>query len=250
MSLSGRVAIVTGTSAGIGLAVVRDLLAQGACVVGNGRRREKLEAIATEICSDKFTFVAGDAAAERVIGELFTCALSTFKRNADIVVLNAGRGLAGSVLSADLSQLEAMVHTNLVGVLRLLRRAGEELLKDPIPNFARDIVVLGSTVGRHHSPFSAVYGSTKFAVNSLAESFRREIGPRGVRVSLVEPGIVASEFQAVAGYSAEWEQNFMQKFAPVLNPEDVARVISFIVSQPPHVHVNDVMLRPTRQDYP
>ena len=67
---------------------------------------------------------------------------------------------------------------------------------------------------------------------------------------MVEPGIVASEFQAVAGYSAEWEHNFMQKFAPVLKPEDVARVISFIVSQPPHVHVNDVMLRPTRQDYP
>ena len=250
MSLNGRVAIVTGTSAGIGLALVRDLISQGSHVVGNGRRREKLEQIAAEFPADQFTFEVGDAAEEEVIGRLFERAATTFKRNADIVVLNAGRGLAGSVLSADLSQLESMVHTNLVGVLRLLRRAGEELLKDPKPNVARDIVVLGSTVGRHHSPFSAVYGSTKFAVNSLAESFRREMGPQGVRVSLIEPGIVESEFQSVAGYNADWQQNFMQKFAPVLQPQDVARVITFILSQPPHVHINDVMLRPTRQDYP
>ena len=250
MSLKGRIAIVTGTSAGIGLAVVRDLIAQGACVVGNGRRVEKLEQTAAELASDNFTFEVGDASDQEVIERLFVRARTKFGRNADIVISNAGRGLAGSVLSADLSQLEAMVQTNLVGAIRLLRRAGEELLKDPMPNAARDIIVLGSTVGRHHSPFSAVYGSTKFAINSVAESFRREMGPQGVRVSLIEPGIVESEFQTVAGYNVEWQQNFMNKFAPVLKPDDVARVISFIISQPPHVHINDVMLRPTRQDYP
>lgn len=248
--LNDRIAIVTGTSAGIGLAIIRDLIAKGVRVVGNGRRREKLEQVGLELPSSHYAFVCGDASEIETIDQLFVTARERFGRAADIVIVNAGRGLAGSVLTADLTQLESMVHTNLVGALRLLRRSGEELLKDPAPNVARDIVVLGSTVGRHHSPFSAVYGSTKFAVNSLAESFRREIGPQGIRVSLIEPGIVESEFQAVAGYSAEWEQTFMNKFAPVLKPADVARVVSFIISQPPHVHINDVMLRPTRQDYP
>jgi len=110
--------------------------------------------------------------------------------------------------------------------------------------------VLGSNVGRHISPFSSMYGATKFGVNSLAEAARRELGPKGIRVSLIEPGIVESEFQAVAGYDPESFGALMEKFGPVLAPEDVARTIGFIVSQPAGVHVCDVVIRPTKQDYP
>ena len=95
-----------------------------------------------------------------------------------------------------------------------------------------------------------MYGSTKFGVHGLTEGARRELGPKGIRVSLIEPGFVKSEFQGVAGYDPRWVDGVFEKFGPVLAGADIARVVSFIASQPPHVHVNDVMLRPTRQDYP
>ena len=110
--------------------------------------------------------------------------------------------------------------------------------------------MIGSNVGRHISPFSSMYGSTKFAVNSLAEALRREVGPRGIRVTLIEPGFVKSEFQGVAGYDPAWFEGVLTKIGPVLEPEDVARAVSFVASQPAHVHVSDVLVRPTRQEYP
>ena len=95
-----------------------------------------------------------------------------------------------------------------------------------------------------------MYGATKFAVNALAEGLRRELGPKGIRVSLVEPGIVLSGFQAVAGYDDEMLKSFNQKFGPLLMGEDVADAIHYVVTRPPHVHISDIMVRPTRQDYP
>ena len=118
------------------------------------------------------------------------------------------------------------------------------------PKRAADIVIVGSVVGRHISPFSAVYGATKFAVHALAEGLRRELGPKGIRVSLVEPGLVVSGFQEAAGYSDDLVQNFHDKFGPLLHGDDVANAIHFIVAQPPHVHISDIVVRPTRQDYP
>ena len=82
------------------------------------------------------------------------------------------------------------------------------------------------------------------------EASRRELGPKGIRVTLIEPGFVESEFQGVAGYKPEWFAEVKGRIGPVLKPEDVARTIGFIVQQPAHVHVSDVLIRPTRQDYP
>ena len=84
----------------------------------------------------------------------------------------------------------------------------------------------------------------------LAEGLRRELGPKGIRVTLVSPGFVVSEFQGVAGYAEEWFKGVVEKIGPVLTPEDVARTVAFIVAQPAHCHVSDVVVRPTRQDYP
>lgn len=258
--LDNRIAIVTGASAGIGQAVARDLAAHGASVILNARRTEPLERLSQELGRNKTAVVAGDAASPLTVEALLDSARDRFgkgDREADLVVINAGRGLRGSVLDSDTSQWEEMVRTNLLGAAHLLRHAaqrmlrstqgltGEDLLKSP-----RDIVVIGSNVGRHISPFSSMYGSTKFAVNSLAEAARRELGPKGIRVTLIEPGFVKSEFQGVAGYADDWFKDVVNRIGPVLSPSDVARVISFVVTQPPAVHINDVVVRPTRQDYP
>jgi NADP-dependent 3-hydroxy acid dehydrogenase YdfG len=171
----------------------------------------------------------------------------------DIVVANAGRGLGGSVKDADLSRFESILQINVTGTLALLQRAAREMLPQQergYPDTAADIVVLGSVVGRHVSPFSAVYGATKFAVHALTEGLRRELGPKGVRVTLIAPGITVSGFQDAAGYSDAMVQNFEDKFGPLLVAEDVAETIRYTVSLPPRVHVSDLVVRPTRQDYP
>lgn len=248
-----RVAVVTGASAGIGEAVAKTFINEGYKLVVNARREGKLKELFGAL-KEQVAIVPGDASDSKIIEEILDTAKDRFSQQADIVVVNAGRGLGGSVTTASLNEIDDVIDVNIKGAMRLLQEAGKRMLTDlesnPFPKFPHDIVVLGSTVGRHVSPFSAVYGATKFAVNSLAEAMRREVGPKGIRVSLIEPGIVISEFQSVAGYSDDLVSDFHKRFGPIILPEDVARTIQFIVSQPPHVHVNDVVVRATRQDYP
>ena len=247
---NSRIAIVTGATSGIGEATARKLIASGYAVVGNGRNAEKLQALEQELGA-AFCGIAGDAADSAVLERLFAAAIERFGKPADIVVANAGRGLGGSVKDADLSEFEKVLKINVTGTLALLQKAAQKMLVNmDYPKRAADIVIIGSVVGRNISPFSAVYGSTKFAVHSLAEGLRREVGPKGIRVSLVEPGIVISGFQEGAGYGDDLLQTFEDKFGPLLYGEDIANAIHCIVSQPPHVHISDVVVRPTRQDYP
>ncbi len=247
-----RIAIVTGATSGIGEATARCLVNAGYGVVGNARTADKLKALESEL-GRAFHGVAGDAADETVLERLFEATSEHFGRPADVVIANAGRGLGGSVSEADMAQFEEVIRLNVTGTLALLRMAAQRMIdaqRTGYPARAADIVVIGSVVGRNISPFSAVYGSTKFAVHALTEGLRREIGPKGVRVSLVEPGIVVSGFQDVAGYSDATVQGFHERFDPLLIGADIARAIHFILSQPPHVHISDIVVRPTRQDYP
>jgi NADP-dependent 3-hydroxy acid dehydrogenase YdfG len=267
--LQNRISVITGASAGIGEAMARAFAAAGARLVINARREDRLQALARELGGPGRVAVSpGDAADDATIARMLDTARESFGREADLVVVNAGRGLRGSVFDSDDTQWEEVIRTNLLAASKLLRAASWRMVGDapvvkgapqppsPAPldpswaDRARDIIVLGSTVGRHLSPFSSMYGSTKAAVHMLAESIRRTCGPRGVRVTLLEPGIVKSEFQEVAGYDPESFGKFMESIGPVLTPEDIARTALFIASQPAHVHINNVMIRPTRQEYP
>lgn len=260
--LARRVAVVTGASSGIGRAVALELLAAGAAVLANARGSDRLATlqrdarhISGESRAARLGVFAGDAGDPQVIQGMMSQAEHQFGL-VDLVVVNAGRGLSGSVLGSAAGQWEEMLRTNVLGAMHLMRAAAEAMGREepaaspPPLDRPRDIVVIGSTVGRHISPFSSAYGGTKAAIASVAEATRRELAPRGVRVTLIEPGIVRSSFQAVAGYSPQWFEEFANRIGPVLEPADVARTIAFIVSQPPHVHINNVVIRPTRQDYP
>jgi NADP-dependent 3-hydroxy acid dehydrogenase YdfG len=161
-------------------------------------------------------------------------------------VINAGRGLAGSTLSSDNSQWQELYQTNVIGAAYLMRCAGQYM----VARKSGDIIAIGSVVGRNISPFSAFYGSSKFAVGAIAEGLRQEVCAHGVRVSLVMPGIVKSEFQKVAGYS---EENFYKGIAhmgKLLEPQAIADGICWLLTQPPHVNVSEIMIRPTGQNYP
>ena len=248
--LSGKTAIVTGASAGIGRATALALAEAGAAVVLFARREAVLEDFATGITSRGGTAlaVAGDAGIPADIDRLLERAMAWDAGGGkyDIVIANAGRGLAGGVLGSDEDEWQGMLQTNVLGVAHLLRRAGSYLIQQK----TGDLVVIGSVVGRHISPFSALYGASKFAVGALAESVRREVCPHGVRVSLVMPGIVVSEFQGVAGYTEENFGKNIAQFGQLLEPEAIAEGIQWLLTLPRHVNVNEIMIRPTGQTYP
>lgn len=255
-----RIAIVTGASAGIGLAIARHLSAAGCKLIINARRADRLDALARELGASTVIPVAGDSADDAVIARMLDTARERFGREADLIVINAGRGLGGTAITSDAAQWDDMLRTNFMAVSRLIRAAGPRLLamvpQDQLGHTGswtthpRDIIILGSIVGRHVSPFSSFYSATKAAVQSLAEGTRRELGPKGIRVTLIEPAFVTSEFQAVAGYADAWYQQMVEKFGPMLTPDDIARAVTFIAQQPAHVHISDIVIRPTRQEYP
>lgn len=247
-----RIALVTGASSGIGEATARKLSARGYGLIITARSADKLNALAQNL-GPGCKAVPGDIMDPALQQRLFDVARESFGQEVDIVVANAGRGLGGSIREADLAQAEEVFKLNVNATLSLLQLAANRMVPlqaNRFPQQAADIVIIGSVVGRHISPFSAVYGATKFAVHALAEGLRREVGPKGVRVTLVEPGIVVSGFQEAAGYSDTLVKNFDDKFGPLLVGEDIANAIDFLVAQPPQVHVSEIMIRPTRQDYP
>ena len=247
MPLTDKTAIITGASAGIGEATALQLASAGAHVVLNARRQEKLELLAHRIraAGGQATVLAGDAGQTAAIAALVDQTLA-LRGQIDIVIVNAGRGLAGGLLGSDRAQWEQMYQVNVLGAAHLMRRAAAHMTARK----TGDIVVLGSVAGHHISPYSGFYGSTKWALWGIAEALRREICATGVRVTTIKPGIVLSEFQDVAGYNEENFGKNIEKYGPLLAPADVARAIGFVVEQPPHVHINELVIRAMGQDYP
>ncbi|WNV87132.1 SDR family oxidoreductase [Umezawaea sp. Da 62-37] len=246
-----RIAVVTGASSGIGRAVAHHLADQGARVVAAGRRAEPLAELAEGLrgAPGQVVPAVGDIAHIGHTEEL----LATAEREwgpADVFVAAAGQGLPGTVLGSDPERWERLVEVNYLAMLRQLRVVGAEFRKRAEADggaLARDVVVIGSTVGRQVSAANPVYGSTKFAVHSLVEALRQEVCVHNIRVTLIEPGFVRSGFQEAAGYDPAWFEKVAADNGPLLVPEDVADVVGYVIGRPKHVHLDDIRLRPTRQ---
>jgi NADP-dependent 3-hydroxy acid dehydrogenase YdfG len=249
--LAGTVALVTGASSGIGHATARALAADGAAVALAARRVDRLEELAKEIdgAGGRALVVEADVTDEaqardavaRTVGEL---------GRLDTLVNNAGVMLLGPIVDADLSEWQRMVGINLVGLLYCTHAALPHLLEaaDNGPREVADIVNVSSVAGRVARTSNGVYSATKHGVGAFSESLRQEVARRQVRVSLVEPGATATELGS--HNRPEIREQMAQRFTGVerLEAEDIAGAISFIVTRPRRMAINEVLVRPTRQE--
>ena len=248
--LDGTTALVTGASSGIGEATALALAEQGAAVAVAARRKDRLDGLAERIRAGGGTALVIEAdvtsqaqaveAVERTVAEL---------GRLDTLVNNAGVMLLGPAEHAPVEEWQRMVDLNLMGLLYCAHAALPHLLAaaEDGRRGVSDMVNVSSVAGRHARAGSGVYNATKFGVGAFSESLRQEVTERHVRVSLVEPGAVATE---LVGHNRPEVQEMVQdRFAGVerLQSEDIADAISYVVTRPRHVAVNELLVRPTEQ---
>jgi NAD(P)-dependent dehydrogenase (short-subunit alcohol dehydrogenase family) len=193
--MRARAAIVTGASSGIGRAITKRLVTKGHNVVANGRHEGHLAELEEWSRSQpgRIVVAPGDVAQEATVDRLAELCRERFGTAPSIGVVNAGRGLPGSLTTSDAARWAALIELNVLGAFLQLRMLANAMKADtgnhPVLAQARDIVVMGSSVGTNVSPVNPVYGATKFAVHGATEALRRELAPLGIRVTLVQPGI-------------------------------------------------------------
>jgi NADP-dependent 3-hydroxy acid dehydrogenase YdfG len=248
--LEGTVALVTGASSGIGEATGRALAGLGAAVVLVARRKERLDRLAAEISSQGGKAVAYEAdVTERAQAEGAVRHAVEALGRLDTVINNAGVMLLGPIENAPVEEWERMVRLNLLGLLYTAHAALPHLLEaaQGEPRRVADLVNISSVAGRVAREGSGVYNLTKHGVGAFSESLRQEVTGRHVRVSLVEPGAVATEL--ASHLRPEIAEQAMQRFASIerLEAEDIAETIAFIVTRPRRMAVNEVLVRPTEQ---
>ncbi len=227
--MSDPVVLITGASSGIGAATARAAAAAGFRVALGARSIDRLRSIAAELGGDERALAMRCDVTEWPDQEAFVAAAHERFGRLDVAFANAGFGAKRGFLSETPEHWRSMVLTNVYGAALTIRATIPALRES-----RGHLLLTGSVAGRRSLPGS-LYSATKWAVSALGESARQELNGSGVRVTLIEPGMVDTPF-------------FDNRPANALTPEDVARAIMFAVAQPPHVDVNEILVRPTAQD--
>jgi NADP-dependent 3-hydroxy acid dehydrogenase YdfG len=241
--LDGRVAVVTGASSGIGEATVRALSEAGASVALGARRTDRLQALADTLGGRSLVHEVDVSDEEQARG--FVQAAHDELGGLHILVNNAGVMLLGPVADADTEEWRTMIGVNLLGLLYCTHAA----LPLIGANGGGDVVNISSVAGRRADAGAAVYNMTKFGVHAFSEALRQEALHAGIRVTTVAPGFVETELQ---GHNTnplvrQAMERSREQIGEVLRAEDIADAILHAVTRPPHVCVNEVVVRPTKQ---
>ncbi len=220
--------LITGASSGIGAATARHAAAAGYRLAIAARSRDRLDGLAAELGGEERALaIECDVTEWDQQQAMVESTLEQFGR-LDVAFANAGFGASRSFLASDPDEWRSMVLTNVYGVA-LTIRASLPALKESRGH----LLLTGSVAGRRALPGS-LYSATKWAVTAMGEAARLELNETGVRVTLIEPGMVDTPF-------------FSERPANALEPDDLARAVMFAVTQPPHVDVNEILVRSTRQ---
>jgi NADP-dependent 3-hydroxy acid dehydrogenase YdfG len=243
--IEGKVVVITGGSSGLGEATARHLAEKGAAVAIAARRRDRLDRIVADIARSggRAKGYQVDVVQKAQIDALVTNVMKDFGR-IDVLVSNAGVMPLAPLSQRRIDEWDRMIDVNVKGLLYGIAAALPVFEQQQSGHF----INLGSIAGiKVFSPGGTVYSATKFAVRAISEGLRREVGGK-IRVTVVEPGAVNSElkFNTIDQASREFVVEFYRQAIPA---SSVARAITYAIEQPADVDINEIVLRPTVQDF-
>ncbi|MET9353127.1 SDR family NAD(P)-dependent oxidoreductase [Streptomyces sp. NPDC006617] len=240
-TLVDKVALVTGASSGIGRATALALSKAGAKVAVGARRADRLAALVQDAPGEMLALDM-DVTDPQSVRDATAAAVERFGA-LDVVVNNAGVMLSGAILGADTTEWTRMIETNLLGSMYTIHAALPHLLESK-----GAVVQISSTSGRTASAASGAYAATKFGITAFAEALRQEVTQQGVRVVVVEPGFVSTELTShITDPAIQAMAQGMAESMRTLDPDDIAAAVLYAVTQPDHVAVNEILIRPTDQ---
>lgn len=237
--LDGKVVIITGASSGIGAESARQLARQGCRLALAARQADKLEALAAELGSDVLTSRTDVTQREEVVA-LVEATIERFGR-VDVMFANAGIYIPGQAIEGDPDAWANLMKVNIDGVMYCAHAVLEQMKSQG----GGDILVSSSISGFVDIEWEPIYSASKHAVTGLVHTLRRQVAPLGLRVGLIAPGAVATEL---------WDKTDPDEITQLadvehsfIRAEDVARAVVFMLSQPPHVTIRDLVILPQNQ---
>ncbi|HEX7109750.1 MAG TPA: SDR family oxidoreductase [Aestuariivirga sp.] len=238
--LSGKIALITGASSGIGRAMAHTLAAEGVKLVLVGRSNERLQAVAKKLGTVESLVLPADLTKPADVEQVASDSLARFGR-IDILLANAGLYIPGDVVEGNANAWDEMLAVNVNSVFRLIRA----VLPQMIERKSGDIIVTSSISGHQAIQWEPVYSASKHAVQSFVHGLRRQVAPHNVRVGAVAPGTVLNELW---GYRTPAEIEAKVASHEGLRSEDVAEAVLFMLTRPANVTIRDLVMLPQNQD--
>ena len=239
-----KTALITGATSGIGKATALLLSRNNYRLLLTGRRKDRLEELEKELGSVCQVFVSNFDIRNKKSVNLFWDSLPDSWKRIDVLINNAGLAAGlDPVHTADVDDWEEMIDTNVKGLLYITRLVSRKMIERSTGH----IVNVSSIAGKEAYPNGSVYCATKHAVNAISRAQRIELLPHNVKVSTVSPGAVDTEFSLVRFKQNHEKANQVYDGFVPLNANDVAETILFIITRPPHVNIDDILIMPTAQ---
>lgn len=244
-NIQGKIVVITGASSGLGEATARLLSAQGATVVLGARRVDRLQSLADELNGGggKALAITTDVTDYDQVKKLVDAAVQTYGR-VDVIINNAGLMPSSPLERLKIDDWNRMIDVNIKGVLYGIAAALPYMKEQR----AGHIINVSSVAGHKVRAGAAVYAATKHAVRALSEGLRQEVKPYNIRTTVISPGIVASELPTTAT-EPDIAENMRRAYEIAIPAESFARAVAFAMSQPADVDVNEILFRPTLQEF-
>ena len=244
-NIEGKVVVITGASSGLGEATARLLSAQGASVVLGARRVERIQSLADELTSSggQALAIPTDVTHYDQVKRLVDAAVQTYGR-VDVMLNNAGLMPQSPLERLKIDEWNRMIDVNIKGVLYGIAAALPYMKQQHAGHF----ITVSSVAGHKVRPPGTVYAATKHAVLALSEGLRQEVKPYHIRTTVISPGAVATELPDSIT-EPDIAENVRKAYEIALPADSFARAVAFAISQPEEVDVNEILFRPTRQEF-
>lgn len=227
--LTDKIAVVTGAGSGIGEAIATLLHEEGAKVVLAGRNKDKLQNVANQLAQDSVKVVPTDVTKKEEVDELIKMAQQTFG-GLDIVINSAGQMLSSNITDYQVDEWDSMIDVNIKGTLYTAKAALPTMLEQS----SGHLINIASISGFEVTKSSTIYSATKAAVHTITQGLEKELAKTGVKVTSISPGMVDTAI------TATYNPTDRKK----LEPQDIAEAVLYALTQPKHVNVNEITVRP------